>query len=482
MQCAISGQVPERPVVSVKNGILFEKRLVEELLRENGGKCPVTGIDLGKEDLVEIDATRAPQLRPASLQSIPGLLAAQQQEWDAVMLENFQLKKQLDAVRQELSHSLYQHDAACRVIARLMTERDQALAAAEKFKAKTSDKDPYSPEVLELIEKAREMLRDQRKNRPMSATLAKVEQLAKMQEKWSRAPHSTTAPGVLCLAKKDQLLATGGVDGSVVLLDEAAGEVQQKLSVAKAVRTVLFAKNGKQLFTGGDDCVVRTWAPAADKTYGLVSEFKDYRKPVRGLDISPSYDHLLTCSAESIAHIYDYRENKRLVSITPNVQSSFTSCQYHPDGLLVAVGTETAGSHSTFIWTGNDGKCTPLATKEEKPVTSLSFSENGYWLATGSVDGTVRVWDLRKKQKVASLTFADSDPTRPTPCNKVLFDYSGVYLAICTDSIKIYETKTWTEVTCLRAHSAAVTDCVWGRDASSLHSTSMDRQIKKFTI
>ncbi len=31
----------------------------------------------------------------------------------------------------------------------------------------------------------------------------------------------------------------------------------------------------------------------------------------------------------------------------------------------------------------------------EGPVTALSFSENGYYLATGSKDG-VKLWDLRK--------------------------------------------------------------------------------------
>lgn len=68
--------------------------------------------------------TAAP--RPPTHTSIPALLHLLQNEWDALVLGTHALEQKYNATRQELSYALYAQDAASRVVARLLRERDAA--------------------------------------------------------------------------------------------------------------------------------------------------------------------------------------------------------------------------------------------------------------------------------------------------------------------------------------------------------------------
>jgi pre-mRNA-processing factor 19 len=125
MICAISQQTPDEPVISPLSGCVFEKRLIQKYISEYG-KDPVTNEPLREEQLVEIKQfQKVVKPKLPSVTSIPDLLGQLRNEWDACMLDSYELKDDLLKTKRELSHALYQLEASYRVIARLKNQVDE---------------------------------------------------------------------------------------------------------------------------------------------------------------------------------------------------------------------------------------------------------------------------------------------------------------------------------------------------------------------
>ncbi|AQK65170.1 Pre-mRNA-processing factor 19 homolog 2 [Zea mays] len=284
MICAISGEVPDEPVVSKKSGLLFERRLIERYI-EDHGKCPATKEDLTMDDIVPVKTNTIVKPRPLQAASIPGLLGIFQNEWDALMLSNFALEQQLHTARQELSHALYQHDAACRVIARLKKERDDAralLAQAERqIPASVAGAAPaavvsngkrviedeigpdgkkirpgINPVMIDELTECNAMLSAQRKKRQVPPTLAPIDALERYTQISSHPLHKTNKPGILSMdihPSKD-IVATGGIDTNAVIFDRSSGQILCTLAGhSKKITTLKFIPRDQLFVTGSAD-------------------------------------------------------------------------------------------------------------------------------------------------------------------------------------------------------------------------------------
>ena len=53
MFLTVSNEIPEVPVISPSSGAIFERRLIEKYLQENGVD-PISGKDMSAEELIEI--------------------------------------------------------------------------------------------------------------------------------------------------------------------------------------------------------------------------------------------------------------------------------------------------------------------------------------------------------------------------------------------------------------------------------------------
>jgi|ERR1719383_429421 len=444
MFCAITGHVPQEPVVSTKSGHLFERRVIEKHLAEHG-TCPITNESLAKEDLLPVKGPAKLNPRPASATSIPGLLSLFQSEWDAVMLETFQLRQQLQGLRKELSAALYQNDAACRVIARLLREKEELVArgvpeAAEEAgdgrpakRAKPAAEGIPPKAISDMVDVSKSLSSTRKARTKQAAEAAASADSFKSLDPVAYPVHTTAKGGIHSVALgANSLVATAGEDSTVRVFDYGKEEVVATLKGhGKRVHSVIFA--GDSVVSGSADGTVRIWSASEGSQKSMLT---DLVGAVTSVTLQPSGRYFAASASSGIWGLYDLAAASLLYkSPDPQSPTEYISSRFHPDGVLLGCATRAA---TVEIWDLPSGKTAPAATiAADGAVHSLSFSENGYILATASDTG-VQIWDLRKVKCVHAIDFSGRGIPR-----SVAFDASAQYLAVGAGNVEVYQAKTW---------------------------------------
>ncbi|KAK4798903.1 hypothetical protein SAY86_024268 [Trapa natans] len=463
------------------------------------------------EDLVPIKAGKIVKPRPIQAASIPGMLSIFQNEWDSLMLSNFALEQQLHTARQELSHALYQHDAACRVIARLKKEKNEAIsllaqserqmpipsttAIAVNVSSLTAEDEDLghvakkarpgiTDHLIEELTECNASLSQQRKKRQIPSMLASSDDVERYTQLSSHPLHKTNKPGILSLDinySKD-IIATGGIDTSAVLFDRQSGEILSILSGhSKKVTSLKFVNESGIVLTGSSDKTVRIWQGSEEGNYTYRQTLKDHSDEVQAVTVHATNNYFVTASLDRTWCFYDLSSGLCLTQVEDTSDSEgYTSASFHPDGLILGTGTSDA---VVKIWDVKTQANVATFTGHTGAVTAISFSENGYFLATAATDG-VKLWDLRKLKNFRSFSPYDPD----TPTNSVQFDHSGCFLALAGSDIRVYQVaNVKSEWNCIKMFpdmsGTGKATCVnFGPDAKYLAVGSMDRNLRIFGL
>jgi WD40 repeat protein len=184
---------------------------------------------------------------------------------------------------------------------------------------------------------------------------------------------------------------------------------------ARLVHSVEFTPNGRWLISTSDDETAFVWDLLTDDVPGSKRVLRGHTDPITAFAVSPDNQYVATASA------YDHRGGRKdntarvwdLLADDPS--TSHRVLQHSPDdfGLFAIVFSRdgrylvTGGvDGTTRIWDldATDPQSTVVDLGgHEAPVTSLTISPNGDWLATACEDQnsynnlpdtTIRLWDL----------------------------------------------------------------------------------------
>eukprot|EP01130_Rhizamoeba_saxonica_P017490 TRINITY_DN8493_c0_g1_i1.p1 TRINITY_DN8493_c0_g1~~TRINITY_DN8493_c0_g1_i1.p1 ORF type:complete len:489 (-),score=135.00 TRINITY_DN8493_c0_g1_i1:31-1497(-) len=486
MICSLSGDLATNPVVT-PNGDIFERRLIVQHLQA-AGTCPITDNPLSEDDLIPIKVANQEGARPRHINdsSIPGLLQTFQNEWDAIMLETFNLKKHLETSRREVALAMYQSDAATRVIARLMKERDEAREELEKWKtaarrastARTEEFTPLSSDVKSVLSAATSELQASRPEKIAQTEKVTVETLQTCNIASSHPTHKASSPGILSVDvnKKDtDIIVTGGVDTTAVIFNKSTRRKEATLTGHTGpVNTVVFHDEHPLLATGSADSTVRIWSQDGGE-YQTIGQIQSHKSGISQCAFHEKLPYLFTASSDCTWSLYDAESEQVLTQILDPDSSPLTCGQLHPDGMIYATGTE---DNLVRIWNVRSLKNIVTFEGHKGRITDLSFSDNGVYLATASaVDNTIKIWDLRQKPKLVNTLTLNDTPS----C--ISYGPGGSYLAVGTGrEIRLFNGKRLDHVKNLDEHVEAVTGIAWGPACRYLASTSMDRTLKLWSV
>ncbi|MDE3259286.1 MAG: WD40 repeat domain-containing protein, partial [Gemmatimonadota bacterium] len=213
----------------------------------------------------------------------------------------------------------------------------------------------------------------------------------------------------------------------------------------RAINSVSYTPGGTTLVSGGGDRTVRLWD---------LSSVSSPTPP--GEREGQSQDYLQRGLPEGAL----FRLGKGRLG------QSDRALAYSPDGKRLAV----AGSTGIWLYDTHSGDEVALHSGHKAWVSAVAYSNDGVSLASGGVDGTIRIWDSASGQLKTTLGGHEASVT------SVAFSPDGTTLASGStdETVRLWHAASGELKVILEGHTGAVHSVAFSPDGTTLASGSTD--------
>jgi WD40 repeat protein len=214
-----------------------------------------------------------------------------------------------------------------------------------------------------------------------------------------------------------QLLAASGNDGMLKLWDVKSDKELKSLvhrdspDIDMATYSFIFSRDGKQIYAGNGDGTISVWDVASGKE---IHNWQAHPNTALKVVLSPDHRRLVSLG-DALLKVWDtgtWREIKTL-SIPRTAGSNHVSSALaisHNGNLIAASYVELDSKQTTYlaintiVWNAKTGEKLFSLSGHKFDINGLIFTLDDRYLLTGSVDTTIKFWDMRNGQLTRTIT------------------------------------------------------------------------------